>query len=191
MYACSSSVWLVDFQVGHPWIYRGGGHGFWGCFSAGRPSTVDAGEMTGKAMNSRLARPLPAQLGGVDQMPELEAARQTVDRTRADLARILINLTTDVEKFDSLIAVQRKLLEQGGVDGPAFGIDKLDAQWERLSFEAAEMVGCARQALERLRQMWEVTAPAPKRAPRGGAGALAKDGQAGSPRLRIRPSSET
>jgi hypothetical protein len=124
-------------------------------------------------------------------MPEPGAARQTVDRTRADLARILINLTKDVERFDSLIAVQRKLLEQDGVDGPAFGNDKLDAQWERLSLEVAEMVSCARQALERLRQLWEVTAPAPKRAPRGGAGALAKDGQASSPRLRVRPPSRT
>jgi hypothetical protein len=124
-------------------------------------------------------------------MPELEAARQTVDRTRADLARILINLTTDVERFDSVIAVQRKLLEQGGVDGPSFGNDQFDAEWELLSLEAAEMVSCARRALERLRQMWEVTAPPPKRALRGGAGALAKDRQASSPRLRVRPSSRT
>jgi hypothetical protein len=147
--------------------------------------------MTGKAGNRRLAGPPPALLGGVEKMPELGAARQTVDMTRADLARILINLTTDVERFDSLIAVQRKLLEHVGVDADAFGNDQFHAQWELLNLEAAEMVRCARQALERLREMWEVTAPAPNRAFRGGAGSLAKDRQAGSSRLRVRPSNRT
>lgn len=147
--------------------------------------------MTGKAEHGPLARPLPALLGGGDRMPELKTARQTVDRTRADLARILINLTADVERFDSLITVERKLLEQGGVEGSAFGNDQLDGQWEALSLEAAQMVSCARQALERLRQMWEVAAPPPKRALRGGGRALAKDGQAGSPRLRVGPSNRT
>lgn len=147
--------------------------------------------MAGKAGTTGLAGSLPALLGGVDEMRELKAAQKTVDQTRADLARILINLTADVEKFDSLIRDQRRLLEQGGLEGPAFGNDQVDAEWEQLSLEADELVSCARQTLDRLRQMWDATAPLPKRSLQGGASGLARDRQAGPRRLGGRPSRRT
>jgi hypothetical protein len=119
---------------------------------------VKVGSVTRKVVNSRPT--IPQGLGNPGQDLELTRSRHGLRDAGEDLARILIKLTREVERFDSMVALQRNLLEQDGVDTRASDKDRLDGQWERLSLEAAEMVTCSRQALERLRRLSEVAGPA-------------------------------
>jgi hypothetical protein len=81
------------------------------------------------------------------------ASRRRPDQAGDDLVRILTKLTRDVERFDSVVLRQRRMLEHlGDLD-----TDQLHLHSERISLEAAEMVACARQALERLNRLAEPT----------------------------------
>lgn len=75
-----------------------------------------------------------------------------------DLVRILTKLTHDVERFDSVVLRQREMLEH--LAGHLNDLDPglLHQHSERISLEAAEMVACARQALEQLSQLAEPAA---------------------------------
>ena len=72
-----------------------------------------------------------------------------------DLARILANLTRDVERFDSMVVLQRKLLEQLECDPGLLDHAQLDREAETMRLEAAEMASRARQALEQLSRLAE------------------------------------
>jgi len=91
-----------------------------------------------------------------------------------DLVLVLMKLTTDVERFDSMVALQRDLLQHGG----AYDNDELDGQWRRLRFEAAELVGRARQALEQLQRLSDAASRVPHE-PRHGVHDLTEDSQPG------------
>jgi hypothetical protein len=74
-----------------------------------------------------------------------------------DLARILANLTTDVERFDSMVVLQRKLLEQLDSDPALSNQAQIDREAERIRRDALEMAARARQALEQLARLAEST----------------------------------
>jgi hypothetical protein len=82
-----------------------------------------------------------------------------VDARRDDLVSALRQLTVEIERFDSLIEKQRRLLEGqltglGGVDD-----DRLLRESTRISESAQEIVAGARGVLEHLRQIGEGPAP--------------------------------
>jgi hypothetical protein len=73
--------------------------------------------------------------------------RESAKDTGDELVRILMKLTSDVERFDSMVVHQRKIARRS---------EKLSLEVaERLSLEAAEMVVCAREALAQLRGVSE------------------------------------
>jgi hypothetical protein len=82
-----------------------------------------------------------------------------VDARRDDLVSALRQLTVEIERFDSLIEKQRRLLEGqltglGGVDD-----DRLLRESTRISESAQEIVAGARGVLEHLRQIGEGPVP--------------------------------
>ena len=102
------------------------------------------------------------RLGGLGQNVTL-ACREKINDAGDDLVQILMKLTSDVERFDSMVVYQRTVLEQRAVQPGAFDDDQI-ARWseklslevaERLSLEAAEMVASARKALAQLRGVSE------------------------------------
>ena len=74
-----------------------------------------------------------------------------------EIVRTLMQLTSDVERFDSLVVLQRKLLQDRGTQPDAVNDDQLSKHSERLGLEAAEIVARARQALHQLRQLRELS----------------------------------
>ena len=74
-----------------------------------------------------------------------------------EIVRTLLQLTSDVERFDSLVVLQRKLLQDRGAKPDAVDDDQLSEHSQRLSLEAAEIVARARQALHQLRQLSELS----------------------------------
>lgn len=81
------------------------------------------------------------------------------DQAGDDLIRILTKLTRDVERFDSVVLRQRRMLEHLAGHLGDLDTDQLHLHSERISLEAEEMVACARQALERLNRLAEPSAP--------------------------------
>jgi hypothetical protein len=79
------------------------------------------------------------------------------DQTGNDLVRILTKLTRDVERFDSVVLRQRRLLEHLASHVSELDTSELHLHSERISLEAAEMVACARQALDQLSVLAEPT----------------------------------
>jgi hypothetical protein len=77
--------------------------------------------------------------------------------TADEIVRTLMQLTSDVERFDSLVVLQRKLLQDRATQSAAVDDDQLSKHSERLSIEAAEIVASARQALHQLRQLRELS----------------------------------
>ncbi|HTE86779.1 MAG TPA: hypothetical protein VK821_18850 [Dehalococcoidia bacterium] len=72
-----------------------------------------------------------------------------------DLVRIVAKLTSDLERFDALLLLHRKMLEHQ----TAGGSEMLTRQSERLSREAADMVGSVQEALKQLRELSHATKP--------------------------------
>jgi hypothetical protein len=81
----------------------------------------------------------------------VDRRRELVDASD-DLVRILTKLTSDLERFDALLLLHRKMLEHQAA-GEAGGSDMLTRQSERLGQEAAEMMASVRQTLEQLREL--------------------------------------
>ncbi len=136
--------------------------------------------MTGKAADSRRCRPFLDELDYLGQDLQLARGWHVLEDADDDLVRILMKLTSDVERFDSMVMLQRKMLEQRAAHIGAFDDDQLNRQSERISLEAAEMVTCARQALKQLRRLAEPTKPLPLHTfSRDRARGLAKDRHAG------------
>jgi hypothetical protein len=77
--------------------------------------------------------------------------------TADEIVRTLMQLTSDVERFDSLVVLQRKLLQDRATQSDPVDDDQLSKHSERLSIEAAEIVASARQALHQLRQLRELS----------------------------------
>ncbi len=90
---------------------------------------------------------MPDNLGRLGRSLTLAHAEQLND-AGDNLVRILMKLTSDVERFDSMVVVQRKMLEERSLDD-----ERLARQSDQLSREAAEIVTNARQALEQLRHL--------------------------------------
>ena len=61
-----------------------------------------------------------------------------------DIVRILMKLTLDVERFDSKVVLQRKLLQDMNAQPDAL---------EQLNLDAAEIAAQARHALDELRSL--------------------------------------
>ncbi len=91
-----------------------------------------------------------------------EGHRDLVD-AGDDLVRIVTKLTTDLERFDALLVLHRKMLEHRGAGQTGRPDRQLTRQSERLSKEAAEMAVSVRQALEQLRELAQVTTPRSRR----------------------------
>ena len=94
-------------------------------------------------------------------MTELEGAG-------ADLVRIVTRLTDEVQHFDSMVLRQRKLLEHLAGHLNDLDDDQLNRQAERISVEAAQVVACARQALDELSQIAEPGEPRALQSAHGG-----------------------
>jgi hypothetical protein len=114
--------------------------------------------MTEKAESGRRHRPFPGDLDKFGQELQVARARASED-AGSDLVRILTKLTSDVERFDSMVVLHRKVLEQRSGPVGAFDDDELNRRSQRISLEAADMVTSARQALEQLRRLGEPTKP--------------------------------
>ena len=82
------------------------------------------------------------------QMMELEGPG-------TDLVRIVTRLTEEVQRFDSMVLRQRKLVEHLAGHLNDLESDQLNRQSERISAEAAEVAACARQALDELSRIGE------------------------------------
>ncbi len=91
-----------------------------------------------------------------------EGHRDLVD-AGDDLVRIVTKLTTDLERFDALLVLHRKMLEHRAAGQTGRPDRQLTRQSERLSKEAAEMAVSVRQALEQLRELAQVTTPRSRR----------------------------
>jgi hypothetical protein len=76
-----------------------------------------------------------------------------------DLVRIVTKLTSDLERFDALLILHRKMLEQRSAGQSGLGDTQLTRQSERLSQEAANMVVSIQQALEQLRELSQASKP--------------------------------
>jgi hypothetical protein len=94
---------------------------------------------------------------------------------RADLVRILTKLTGDVERFDSMVLNHRKVLEHFAGHLDELDDDQFRRQAEQIRTEAAQVVACARQALDELSRISKpVQARALQEAHRGRPGGLPK-----------------
>jgi hypothetical protein len=110
--------------------------------------------MTGKAPDSSRHRPfsgLPTHADG--RVADTEG--RPGDQTGDELVRILTRLTADVERFDSFVAGQRRMLEQRSGNPDGCDDAELIGQSERITLEAADMLFRARYALEQLRRLGE------------------------------------
>lgn len=118
------------------------------------------GKVTGK--DSAASRLVLDRFGSLGHNLTLVRGENAAD-AGDDLVRILMELTGDVERFDSMVVHQRKMLDQQALCAGAIDDDQIGRQSEqlcveaaeRLSVEAAEMLACAREALARLRTMSE------------------------------------
>jgi hypothetical protein len=90
---------------------------------------------------------------------QLGRARQPSREAGDDLEQILAKLTSDVERFDSMVVLHRKVLEERAGAGSTRDDAELSRRSERISLEAAHMVTYARQALEQLRRLGEPARP--------------------------------
>ena len=77
---------------------------------------------------------------------------QSIEDAGDDLVRILMKLTSDVERFDSMVVLQRKMLQERSAQAHSDD-ERLSRQSERLRLEAAEIVADAHQALDQLRRL--------------------------------------
>lgn len=82
-----------------------------------------------------------------------------IEGAGADLVRILTKLTDDVERFDSIVLNHRKVLEHLAGHLNELDNDQFNRQAERISAEAAQVVACARQALDELSRLAEPAGP--------------------------------
>ncbi len=91
-----------------------------------------------------------------------------VEGAGADLVRIVTRLTDEVQRFDSMVLRQRKLLEHLAGHLNDLDDDQLNRQAERISVEAAQVVACARQALDELSRIAEPGEPRALQSAHGG-----------------------
>jgi hypothetical protein len=115
--------------------------------------TLGLGKTVGKGTQRYRLKALvgepQAGLTGVATAP----ARRPVPNDRAELVKVLIKLTADVERFDELIDCQRTTIEGRSAGGHESQDEELVWRLQSLGFEAREVVRSARQALEQLRRL--------------------------------------
>ena len=100
---------------------------------------------------------------GASFRQDLERAptRVALDSARDDLVRILLRLTKDVERFESMVNDQRQLLQKHAAQPGAFDNDDIRHQSMRISVSAAELAASASGTLEELQRLSRVNEPAP------------------------------
>jgi hypothetical protein len=76
---------------------------------------------------------------------------------RDDLVRVLLKLTDEVERFDSMILLQRRIIEDRAAHPGELDDEEVNREAQAISTEAAELVVRARQALDELRRLGELT----------------------------------
>lgn len=87
-------------------------------------------------------------------------SRPAVDLADAgdDLVRIVTKLTNDLERFDALLLLHRRMLEQQSA-GQGDDDSLLARRSEQLSQEAADMLTSVREALRQLRRLPQAAKP--------------------------------
>lgn len=135
-------------------------HGKCGWRAACLEATLRAGEVTGKVTKSRQVRRSRDRVDTIAAAPRRASPRLVLDHPGDDLVRIVLQLTIDLEHFDSMVRDQRHLLEEAARMG-AFDDDKLRRESRRLSVGAEQIITSARGALEQLRSLSELSVPPP------------------------------
>jgi hypothetical protein len=77
-----------------------------------------------------------------------------------DLVRVLVKLTDEVERFDSMILLQRRIIEDRARHLNDVDDEEVSREAQAIKLEADELVVRARQALDELRRMGDPTRPA-------------------------------
>lgn len=72
-----------------------------------------------------------------------------------DLVRVLVRLTDDVERFDSMLLLQRRIIEDRARRRGDMDDEQLGREAEAIGVEAAGLVVRAREALDELRRLGE------------------------------------
>jgi hypothetical protein len=112
---------------------------------------LNAGEMMAKGSRNRHVKSILNVVNSFGRGVEPAPTPFAFDAAGGDLARIVSQLTHDVERFDSMIRNQRHLLQHHDADLGAFDDRLIRRQSRRISAVAAEIVTRARGALEELR----------------------------------------
>jgi hypothetical protein len=87
-----------------------------------------------------------------------------IEDAGSDVVQILAKLTDEVERFDSIVLNQRRLLEHiADIDS-----DQFNRQAERINIEAAQMVAAARLALDKMSRLAAPTELTERQTARGG-----------------------
>jgi hypothetical protein len=108
------------------------------------------------------------------------ARDRSLAHPRDDLVRVLVKLTDEVERFDSMILLQRRIIEDRAAHLGELDDEEVNREAQAISAEAAELVVRARQALDELRRLGELTrSAAPVAAHRDHSPALARNRHAG------------
>lgn len=74
-----------------------------------------------------------------------------------DLVRLLVELTDDVERFDSMLQLQQRIIEGRARRKADVDDEQLGREAEAIGVEAARLAARAREALDDLRRLGEET----------------------------------
>jgi hypothetical protein len=97
-----------------------------------------------------------------------------------DIVRVLVRLTDDVERFDSMLVLQRRIIEERARRTGDADDEQLGREAHAIGLEAAGLVMRAREALDELRRLGEETGlPALEAVDRNRPSALARSERAG------------
>ena len=87
-----------------------------------------------------------------------------MDSSRDEMVRILMRLTVDLERFETIVRDQRRLVEEGSRGG-AHDDGRIRKETRRIAIGAQEIETSARSALDELRRMSQEAAPSSSRMP--------------------------
>lgn len=120
--------------------------------------------MTEQSNDSGRHRPFPDERDNSWPALDFAGGRHVLGGAGDDLVRILTKLTSDVERFESMVLRHRRMLEQLADHSVDLDHDQINRQSERISLAAANLVASARQALDQLSLLAEPAKPLPPRA---------------------------
>jgi hypothetical protein len=122
-------------------------------------ASLNAGEMAKPPTSSRRRKRFISGTKEVSSGRSATIGRSVLREAREDLIPILTKLTKDVERFDSMVANQRKTIEPWPGELSVPDDEHAGSQTKRLRDGAEEMLTSARQALTQLRRMSEAPGP--------------------------------